>query len=191
MSTFTSEPAIISHTVATSPDQATAEQAVQQLQKEGYPLDTLLIEGHNIEQTQRAVGLVSRGKYVRSAALIGACCGWLLGISLRTALLVVPKLGLVVAAGSFPVTLLAIIEGIIAGILLGSLVGALVGWIVPRQRAIKYDIEVKSGQFVIVVRSTAGVIARARILLASKGPELIEVYEPQRHEEGHSGIMLP
>jgi hypothetical protein len=191
MSIFPWKTPIIRRIVATAPDQTKAEQAVRLLHEEGFPLDILAIEGHNVEETVEPVGLLSRGFYVQAAALVGACGGALVGMSLGAAFLVHPKSGLVEAEEPLWATILASIVGAAAGALLGSLAGALLEWIVPRRRGIKYDIQVTSGRFFIVVRSTAGVVARARSLLASKGPELIEVYDQQRHQQRHSGNGLP
>ena len=42
----------------------------------------------------------------------------------------------------------------------------------------EYETHVKEGKFLIVVRSTPGVVASTRRLLAAKGPEHLEVYHP-------------
>jgi hypothetical protein len=62
--------------------------------------------------------------------------------------------------------------------LVGSLAGALVGWDVPKDRALKYETQVKGGKFLVFVRSVPDVVANARSLLAAQGPDHIDIYEP-------------
>ena len=70
------------------------------------------------------------------------------------------------------------IEGAVAGTALGNLAGAFFGWGVPKDRAIKYETQVKGGKFLVAVRSMPDVVARARSLLAAPGPDHIDVNEP-------------
>ena len=81
-------------------------------------------------------------------------------------------------AGPIAAVLLAGIEGALAGTALGSLAVALVGWDVPKDRALKYEKQVKGGKFLVFVRSIPEVVARARSLLAAQGPDHIDLYEP-------------
>jgi hypothetical protein len=172
------ETPIVSSVVAVYPDHTTAEHAVRHLHEAGFPLDELSIVGRNIQETEKPTGLVSRGDYVKAGAETGALFGWLFGLCVGAGFLVLPGLGLVVVAGPISAALLASIEGGAAGAVVGSLAGALIGWKVPKERALKYETQVKGGKFLIVVRSTPAVVARAQNLLAPKGAEHIEVYEP-------------
>ena len=88
-----------------------------------------------------------------------------------------PGLGLVVAAGPISAALLAAVEGGVGGIAVGSLAGALIGWGIPKDRALKYEKHVKGGKILVAVRSNPEVIARARNLLAPKGPVHLDVYD--------------
>jgi hypothetical protein len=94
------------------------------------------------------------------------------------AVLILPGVGAVVVAGPLAAAILAGLEGAIAGTALGSLTGALIGWGIPRERAIKYETQIKGGKFLVVVRGVPEVIARARSLLTPYSPERMEVYEP-------------
>jgi hypothetical protein len=87
-------------------------------------------------------------------------------------------LGLVVVAGPITTAVLAALEGAMAGAALGGLAGALIGWEVPKERAIKYETQIKRGKFLVLVRSNPEVVARARSLLETHKPENIDVYAP-------------
>ena len=170
--------AIVSSVVAVYPDHVAAERAVRQLHVAGFALDDLSIVGRGSEVTEVPCGFVSRSDYVKAGAETGAWFGGLSGLCIGAGLLILPGLGLVVVAGPIAAALLAGIEGAVAGTALGSLAGALVGWDVPKDRALKYETQVKGGKFLVVVRSVPEVVARARSLLAAEGPDHLDVYEP-------------
>ncbi len=173
----TTETAIAHSVVAVYPDHAAAERAVRQLHESGFNLGDLSIVGRDFQETEEPYGLVSRGDYVKAGAETGALFGGLFGTFLGAGFLVLPGIGLVVVAGPIAAALLAGIEGALAGTALGSLAGALVGWDVPKDRALKYEKQVKGGKFLVLVRSIPEVVARARSLLASQGPDHIDLYE--------------
>ncbi len=169
---------IISSVVAVYPDHATAERAVRLLHEAGFAIGDLSIVGRDFQETEEPYGFVSRGDYAKAGAESGAWFGGLFGIFVGAGFLILPGLGLVVVAGPIAAALLASIEGGVAGTALGSLAGALVGWGVAKDRAIKYETQVKGGKFLVFVRSVPEVVARARKLLAARGLEHIEVHEP-------------
>jgi fructose-bisphosphate aldolase class I len=163
--------------VAVYPNKFAAEGAVRQLHENGFPLDDLSIVGRDFQLTEEPDGLVSRGDYVKAGAETGSLFGGLSGLCIGAGFLVLPGLGLVGVAGPIAAALLASIEGALAGTAVGSLVGALVGWDIPKDRAIKYEEQVKGGKFLVFVRSTPEVVARARSLLVAHGPGHIDLYE--------------
>jgi hypothetical protein len=172
------ETAIVSSIVAVYPDHATAEKAVRQLHEAGFELGDLSIVGRDFQETEQPYGFVSRGDYVKAGAKTGMWLGGLFGLFVGAGFLILPGLGLVVVAGPIAAAILAAIEGGLAGTDLGSLAGALIGWGVPKDRAIKYEQQVKGGKFLVVVRSRPEFIARARSLLALHGPDELEQHEP-------------
>jgi len=170
--------AILSSVVAVYPDHTSAERAVRQLHDAGFDLGDLSIVGRDFQETDKPYGLVSRSDYVKAGAETGSLFGGLFGLCIGAGFLVLPGLGLVVVAGPIAAALLAGIEGALAGTALGSLAGALVGWEVPKDRALKYEEQVKGGKFLVFVRSNTEVVARACGLLAAQGPDHIDLYEP-------------
>jgi hypothetical protein len=171
------EPAVANSVVAVYPDHFAAERAVRQLHEAGLDLRELSIVGRNFQETEEPYGLVSRGDYVKTGMETGSLFGGLLGVCVGAAFLVLPGIGAVVVAGPIAAALLAGIEGALAGTALGSLAGALVGWDVPKDRALKYETQVKGGKFLVFVRSVPDVVANARSLLAAQGPDHIDIYE--------------
>ena len=172
------EVAILSSVVAVYPDHFAAERAVRQLHEAGFDLGDLSIVGRGCQETEEPCGLVSRSDYVKAGAETGSLFGGLFGLCVGAGFLVLPGLGLVVVAGPIAAALLAGIEGALAGTALGSLAGALVAWGFPKAGAVKYEEQVKGGKFLVFVRSTTEVVAHARSILATHGPDHIELYKP-------------
>ena len=147
------ETVIASSVVAVYPDHAAAEGAVRQLHEAGFELGDLSIVGRDFQETDEPCGLVSRGDYVKAGAETGSLFGLLSGLCIGAGFLVLPGLGLVVVAGPIASALLAGIEGAL-GEPRWAAWRALVGWYVPKDRAIKYEEQVKGGKFLVFVRST-------------------------------------
>jgi hypothetical protein len=168
----------LSSIVAVHPDHASAEHAIRQLHEAGFAMSDLSIIGRDFQLSEEPVGFISAGDYARAGAGTGAWFGGLFGLLVGAAVLILPGVGAVVVAGPLAAAILAGLEGAIAGTALGSLTGALIGWGIPRERAIKYETQIKGGKFLVVVRGVPEVIARARSLLTPYSPERMEVYEP-------------
>ncbi len=165
--------------VAVYPNNTEAELAVKQLHEAGFALEDLSIVGRDFQETDKPVGFISLGKDAKAGAEAGAWYGGLFGVFIGAGFFVLPQLGLLVAAGPITMALLASIEGGAAGAALGSLAGALVGWGFPKDRALEYESHVKGGKFLVIVRSSPEIVARARILLGSNGSEHIKGFEPR------------
>jgi membrane protein DedA with SNARE-associated domain len=135
------------------------------------------IVGRDFQVTEEPIGFVSAGDFAKVGAATGAWAGGLFGLLVGTAFLVLPGVGALVVAGPLAAALLGGIEGAVAGAVIGALAGALVSWGVPKEKAIKYESQVKAGKFLVIVRGTPEKIERAKALLATGHDEGIEVYE--------------
>jgi uncharacterized membrane protein len=164
--------------VAVYPDHPSAEHAVRQLHHEGLALADLSIVGRDFQTSEEPVGFVTAGDYATAGAKTGACFGGLFGLVVGAAFLVLPGIGPVVVAGPLAAAAVAGLEGALAGTALGGLAGALVGWGVPKDRALKYETQVKGGKFLVILRGNADVIARARAMLAADATDHVSVYKP-------------
>jgi len=169
---------VSSSVVAVYSNHPAAEGAVRQLHNAGFARQDLSIVGRDFQVTEEPVGFVSAADYAEAGAKTGACFGGLFGLVVGAAFLILPGVGPIVVAGPLAAAVVAGIEGALAGTALGSLAGALVGWGVPNERALKYETQVKGGKFLVIVRGTEEVVARARSTLAPQKPEHIEVYKP-------------
>jgi hypothetical protein len=164
--------------VAVYPDHPAAERALRQLHTEGFALGDLSIVGRDFQTSEEPIGFVSTADYATAGAKTGAWFGGLFGLVVGAAFLVLPGVGPIVVAGPLATAVVAGVEGALAGTALGSLAGALVGCGVPKDRALKYETQVKGGKFLVLVRGKPEVVTRARSLLAAQTAEHIDIYEP-------------
>ncbi|HEV3255788.1 MAG TPA: general stress protein [Gemmataceae bacterium] len=165
--------------IATYPDHASAEEAVRRLQKEGIPMQNLSIIGKDFQAVERPLGFVTTGSVAGEGARVGAWTGGIFGLLVGAAFLMVPGIGAVVVAGPMAAALLGGIEGAVAGAAFGGIAGALAGLGVSREKAIRYESEVKAGKFLVTLRGDGPQIERASSLLAGSQAETTEVVQPK------------
>jgi hypothetical protein len=161
--------------IATYPDHASAEEAVRRLQQEGIPMQDLSIIGKDFQAVEQPVGFVTTGTVAGAGARVGAWTGGIFGLLVGAAFLVVPGLGPVVIAGPLAAALLGGLEGALAGAAFGGLTGALVGLGISRDKAIRYESQVKAGKFLVTLRGDGQQVERARSLFTAGKAEATEV----------------
>jgi hypothetical protein len=163
--------------IATYPDHASAEDAVRRLQKEGIPIQNLSIIGKDFEAVEKPLGFVTTGTVAGEGAKVGAWTGGIFGLLIGAAFLILPGVGAVVVAGPLAAALLGGIEGALAGAAFGGLTGALVGLGISKDKAIRYESQVKAGKFLVTLRGDAPQIERAKSLFARSKAETTEVVQ--------------
>jgi hypothetical protein len=170
--TLTDEKASV---IAIFPDHASAEDAVRRLQKEGIPMQNLSIIGKDFQAVEKPLGFVTTGDVAKGGAKVGAWTGGLFGLLVGAAFLILPGVGPVVIAGPLAAALLGGIEGAMAGAAFGGLTGALVGLGFSKDKAIRYESQVKAGKFLLSVRGDAQQVERAKSVLTAGKAETAEV----------------
>jgi hypothetical protein len=163
--------------IAVYPDHASAEDAVRRLQEEGIPMQNLSIIGKDFEAVEKPVGFITTGDVAKSGAKVGAWTGGLFGLLVGAAFVILPGVGPVVIAGPLAAALLGGIEGALAGAAFGGLTGALVGLGVSKDKAIRYESQVKAGKFLVTLQGDAGQIDRAKSLFRADQAETTEVVQ--------------
>ena len=129
-----------------------AEEAVRWLQREGIPMQNISIIGKDFQAIEKPLGFVTTGDVAKSGAKVGAWTGGLFGLLFGAAFLVLPGIGSVVIAGPLAAALLGSIEGALSGAALGGLAGALVGLGVSKDKAIRYESQIKAGKFLVTLQ---------------------------------------
>jgi hypothetical protein len=95
---------------------------------------------------------VTTGTVVREGAKVGAWAGGIFGLLVGAAFLILPGVGPVIAFCPLSVALLGGLEGALAGAAFGGLTGALVGLGVSKDKAIRYESQVKAGKFLVTLQ---------------------------------------
>lgn len=163
--------------IAVCPNHASAEDAVRRLQKDGIPMQNISIIGKDFQTVERPLGFVTTGTVAKEGAKVGAWTGGIFGLLVGAAFLILPGVGPLVIIGPFSAALLGGIEGALAGAAFGGLAGALVGLAVPKERAIRYESDVKAGKFLVALQGDEQQVQRAKSLFTAGKTESVEVYQ--------------
>jgi hypothetical protein len=161
--------------IAVYPDHASAEDAVRRLQSNGISMQNVSIIGKDFQTAEHPLGFITAGSGAKDGARVGAWTGGLFGLLVGAAFLVLPGVGAVVVAGPIAGSMLGGIEGALAGAAVGGLTGALVGLGLSKDKAIRYESQVKAGKFLVTMHGDGGQIERAQSLLAAGKAEASEV----------------
>lgn len=159
-----------------------AEAAVLTLQKSGFDMHKISIIGQDYQTTEHVRGFLTWKDTAKAGAgeagYWGTFFGGLFGILTGVGLLFIPGVGPVIVAGHVAGVLAGWIEGSILGgvgaAVAGGLGGALVGLGIPKEKALKYETEIKAGKFVVIVSGTDEEIERAQQILQNAGDEAKE-----------------
>lgn len=154
-----------------------AEAAVLELQKAGFDMQKISIIGQDYQTSEHIRGFLTWKDTAKAGAgeagYWGTFFGGLFGILTGVGLLFVPGVGPVIVAGHVAGVLAGWIEGMIVGgvgaAVAGGLVGALVGLGIPREKALKYETEIKAGKFMVIVSGTDEEIRQAQEILQKAG----------------------
>ena len=144
---------------------AQAEQAVQELQANGYDMKRLSIVGQEYHTEEKVVGYYNMGDRMLSWGGSGAFWGSIWSLLFGSALFLVPGFGPLLIAGPFVATLVAALEGAVVVGSVSALAGALASIGIPENSVLEYETEIKAGKFLLIAHGTTAEVARAREIL--------------------------
>ncbi len=144
---------------------AAAESAIKALSRSGVDMKKLSIIGKGYHSEEHPLGFYTTGDRVKTWGGVGSFWGAIWGLLVGPAVLLIPPVGLVVAAGPFVVSLIAALEGAVVGGGLSAIGAALVSLGMSKDQAIKYESDIKADRFVVLVHGNADDIAKARAVL--------------------------
>lgn len=159
--------------VAVFDDQASAQQAVQQLRRENFREDQIGITSRHGEHQRmdRTAGDEDAsdsyaGEGTVAGVATGAGVGALWGIGVLAGML--PAIGPVIAGG----TLAALLASTAAGAAAAGLAGTLIGLGIPRDEAEYYEEQVRGGRTIVTVRANGRYAEALAILRQFDGHEI-------------------
>lgn len=153
-----------------------AEEAILQLEKDGFDMKDLSIVGKDFHTEEHAVGYYNTGDRMLYWGKLGAFWGACWGLLAGSAFFWVPGVGPLLVAGPLVVWIVSALEGaaVVGG--LSALGGALTGIGIPRNSVVMYETEVKNGKFLLVAHGSPAAVAQARDLLNRNAPTMVKVH---------------
>ena len=144
---------------------AQAEQAVEELQANGYDMKQLSIVGQEYHTEEKVVGYYNMGDRMLSWGGSGAFWGSIWSLLFGSAFFLVPGFGPLLIAGPFVATLVAALEGAVVVGSVSALAGALASIGIPENSVLEYETKIKAGKFLLIAHGTTAEVAQARKIL--------------------------
>ena len=151
--------------VAIFKSHAQAEDAVRELQKDGFDMKKLSIVGKDYHTDEHVVGYYNTGDRMMYWGKLGAFWGGFWGLLFGSAFFWVPGVGPLVVAGPLVTWIVAALEGAVVTGGLSALGAGLYSIGIPKDSILQYETEVKNGKLLLVAHGTADEVTRARDLL--------------------------
>jgi uncharacterized membrane protein len=140
--------------VAIYESHADAEAAVKALQQGGLDMTRLSIVGRGFHTEEHAVGFYTSGDRMKYWGGNGAVWGGLWGMLFGGAFFFIPAIGPLMVMGPLVGWIAAALEGAALGGAAGVLAAAFSSVGIPEDSVVKYELEVKAGNFLVLARGT-------------------------------------
>jgi uncharacterized membrane protein len=145
-----------------------AEDAIRELQKDGFDMKKLSIVGKDYHTEEHVVGYYNTGDRMaywgKQGAFWGGLWGGLWGI-LGAAFFWVPGIGQLLVAGPLVMWIVGALEGAVVVGGVSALGAALYSIGIPKNSVMQYETEVKNGKLLLVAHGTTEEVERARDIL--------------------------
>jgi hypothetical protein len=155
--------------VAIFDEHTQAEEAVKQLQQDGFDMKGISIVGKDYHTDEHVVGYYTTGERMKYWGKYGAFWGGIWGLLFGSAVFMIPGLGLLAMAGPVVSWIAGALEGavVIGGL---SAVGAgLYSIGIPKKSILQYETSLKAGKFLLMIHGTLDEVTRAQAILGKSG----------------------
>jgi hypothetical protein len=162
-----------------------AEQGVKELEKAGFDMQKLSIVAKNPHAEEQVVGFYNAGDRMKHWGGAGAFWGGVWGLLFGAAFFAIPGVGPVLVAGPLVAWIVGALENavLVGGV---SAIGAgLYSVGIPKDSVLKYDIALKTDQFLLLFHGTAEEAAKARELLAGTHPTELNLHSDLKQAAEH------
>ena len=142
-----------------------AEDAIRELQKDGFDMKKLSIVGKDYHTEEHIVGYYTTGHRMMYWGKMGAFWGGFWGLLLGSAFFWVPGIGPLVVAGPLVMWIVGALEeaAVVAG--LSALGAGLYSIGIPKNSVLQYETAVKNGKLLLVANGTPEEVERAEDIL--------------------------
>jgi uncharacterized membrane protein len=147
-----------------------AEQALEQLQSGGIDMKTLSIVGKDTRTEEHAVGYYNAGDRMKYWGKAGAFWGGFWGLLFGSAFFVIPGVGPLLVAGPLVMWIVAALENAVVVGGLSAFGAGLYSIGIPKNSVVDYETALKTDKFLLVVRSGAAEVEKARNIIKNTCP---------------------
>jgi uncharacterized membrane protein len=162
--------------VAVFESHSQAENAIRELQEDGFDMKKLSIVGKDYHTEEHVVGYYNTGERMAYWGKLGAFWGGFWGLMFGSAFFWVPGVGPLLVAGPLVGWIVAALEGAAVTGGLSALGAGLYGIGIPKNSIVQYEAEVKNGQLLLVAHGTADEVERAREILDQTQTKITTVH---------------
>jgi hypothetical protein len=162
--------------VAIYPTHTEADAAVKELQRGGVDMRKLSIVGKGYHTDEHAVGYYNTGDRMKYWGKVGAFWGGFWGLLFGSAFFMIPGLGPILAAGPVVAWIVAGLEGAVEVGALGALGAGLFSIGIPKDSIVKYEVALKTDQFLVIAHGTAEEVEKARNIIETTHPAQFSVH---------------
>ena len=168
------------HAIGVFSSRNTAEQALKELKNTGFPMKKISVltkdsvGNEKLSSEDKSERTFTRSEGVEYGAKAGAATGGLLALAGGIAALLIPGIGLALAAES----VLTVLLGSAAVAAAGGLLGALEGWYIPEKQAKLYNDRVSLGDYLVTLEGTESEIRQAEKILSRWGIQEWQIFAP-------------
>lgn len=162
--------------VATYKTHEQAEAAVKDLQEAGVDMTSLSIAAKDTHTDEHVVGYYNAGDRMKYWGKMGAFWGGFWGLLFGSAAFMIPGIGPLLVAGPLVGWIVAGLEG---AVVVGGVSAAGAGLFslgIPKDSVIKYDVSLKSDEFLLLFHGSQDAALEVERLLAHSGHSSLNVH---------------
>ena len=143
-----------------------AENAVRELQRAGFDMQTLSIVSKDYHSEEEVVGYYATGHRMQAWGKMSAIWGGFWGLLFGSAFFIIPGIGPVLAAGPLVGWIMGVLEGpeVVGG--LSALGAGLYSIGLPKNSIIEYETQIKAGKFILIAHGSPDEVSKAKATLA-------------------------
>jgi hypothetical protein len=167
--------------VAVYRSHAEAEEAVKELQRGGVDMRTLSIVGKGYHTDEEVVGYYNIGDRMKYWGKMGAFWGGFWGLLFGSALFVIPGLGPILVAGPLVAWIVAALEGAVVVGGLSALGAGLYSLGIPKDSVVKYEIALKTDQFLLVAHGIPTEVSKAKDIIDTTNNAYCTLHTAEMH----------
>lgn len=142
-----------------------AEEAIRELQKDGFDMKHLSIIGKDYHTEEHVVGYYTTCDRMTYWGELGAFWGGFWGLLFGSAFFWVPGVGPLLVAGPMVMWIVGALEGAVLMGTMSAFGAALYSIGIPKNSVMQYETEVKNGKLLLVADGTADEIEHAKEIL--------------------------